>query len=76
MSKISETLSERNTRNTRRFYRKLDEDAHTHTLWIRRMESQQTFLKEHFPDNHTTREMIGMIQRMRQLAGKALEHKE
>ena len=53
-----------------------DEDAHTHTLWIRRMESQQTFLKEHFPNNHTTREMIGMIQRMRKLAGKALEHKE
>ena len=53
-----------------------DEDSHTHTLWIRRMESQQTFLKEHFPNNHTTREMIGMIQRMRKLAGKALEHKE
>ena len=53
-----------------------EEESHVHTLWIRRMESQQTFLKEHFPNNHATREMIGMIQRMRQLAGKALEHKE
>ena len=75
MSKISDFIRNEYEEH-QKILQETDEDAHAHTLWIRRMESQQAFLKEHFPDNHTTREMIGMIQRMRQLAGKALESKE
>ena len=51
-------------------------DAHVHTLWIRRMESQQSYLQDHVPDNSTRKKMIGLVQELRQLIGKALEVKE
>ena len=52
------------------------EDAHTHTLWVRRMEGQQQFLESHVPDNASRKKMIGLLQELRGLIGKALEHKE
>lgn len=53
-----------------------EEDAHTHTLWIRRMESQQDFLEKHVPDNAIRKKMLGHLQRLRQLIGTALETKD
>lgn len=52
------------------------EDAHKHSLWVSRMERAQEYLIEHVPDNHTRNKMIGYLHELRQLIGKALEHKE
>ena len=48
-----------------------------HTLWIRRMESQQTFLKEHFPDNPTDAPVGGQgIHACAITAKKSVERKK
>ena len=75
MSKLSNWI-EKEHEEHQKVLQETPEDAHTHTLWIRRMESQQSFLEEHFPESATRKKMFGLIQELRQLAGKALEHKE
>ena len=74
MSKLSDFIRKEHEEH-QKILQETEEEAHVHTLWIRRMESQQQYLTLHFPDNHTTREMKGLIQKLRQLAGKGLEHK-
>lgn len=50
-----------------------EEDAHSFTLLIRRLESLQRFIKEHFPENHHTKKIRGDIEDIRREALKSLE---
>lgn len=53
-----------------------DEDAHSYTLLIRRLESLQKFVKDHFPENVHTKKIRGDIEDIRKEALKSLEVKQ
>ena len=74
MSHVVEFLKEQ-VADHQRHLQESDEDAHTHVLILRQLEYKQKFIKEHFPDNAASREMLELIQKMRKLVPKALEHK-
>ena len=74
MSKVLKWIEERHEEE-KNLLTETPEDAHTHTLIIRRCESFQEFLEEHVPDNHHREMQIGHLQRMRELTGHALETK-
>ena len=75
MSKVSEFIK-REYDEHHRLLQETEEHAHAHTLWIRRCESAQQFLGEHFPHSPTRDKMLSLIQELRQLTGKALESKQ
>ncbi len=49
------------------------EDAHTHVLWLRRLENAQQYLLAHFPDTLKRKQAVQHLHALRQLAGEMLE---
>ena len=74
MSKITEFIKEEFEEH-QQLLAETPENAHTHVLFIRRLENMQLYIGAHFPDNKHTDEMRGHIQSLRSLAGKALEER-
>ena len=72
MSKIVELIKEEFDRH-QKLLAETPEDAHTHVLFMRRLENMQTYITEHFPSNTHSDEMRLHIHSLRSLAGKALE---
>ena len=75
MSKVSDWIQKEHEEH-QKVLQETDEDAHTHVLFLRQLEYKQRFIKTHFPDSPTRKKMLGLVQELRQLTSKALEHKE
>lgn len=75
MSKVVEFLKEQ-VEDHQRHLEESEEDAHTHVLFIRQSIYREKFVRDHFPDNPTTQEILALIRRERALVDKALVHKE
>ena len=74
MSKVRDWVHQKHEESLQ-LLEETQEDAHVHSLFIKQCEYKQHFLHEHVPDNIHRTEMFGHIQRLRELIGKALEHK-
>ena len=75
MSKIVDSLKRQHEEHLK-VLQETAEDAHTHVLFLRQIEYKQQFIMEHFPENPTRKKMLGLLHELRELTGKALEHKE
>ena len=75
MSKLAEFIKHEHDVHLK-ILQETPEDAHTHSLWVSRMERAQQYLYEHVPDNPTRKKMIGHLHELRQMIGKALERRE
>ena len=74
MSKIVEAIK-RELEEHQKILQETPEDAHVHVLFVRRLESMQDFIEEHFPMSLTKTKMLGRIHSLRMMVGEALETK-
>ena len=74
MSKVLKWIEDRHEEE-KNLLLETPEDAHTHTLTVRRCENFEIFIFEHFPDNHQRKLMIEHIQRVGVLTPHALTTK-
>ena len=73
--KLADTLKEE-FEGHHKVLQETEEEAHVHVLWLRRMESAQQYIYEHFPECRKRSAMLGHIHELRKLAQEMLEAKQ